>query len=75
MMVAAGEMDARIEPKVAAWDLAAVQVILEEAGATFFAFNGERSIHNGNAVACTPGLEQELRGFFAAAETGSWSHD
>ena len=76
MMVAAGEMDAWIEPKVAAWDLAAVQVILEEAGAIFFAFNGERSIHNGNAIACTPGLEQELRGFFGGAvEAGVSSHD
>jgi histidinol-phosphatase len=64
MMVAAGEMDAWIEPQVAPWDLAAVQVILEEAGAVFFAFNGERSIHQGSAIACTPGLEKELRGFF-----------
>jgi histidinol-phosphatase len=67
MMLAAGELDAWIEPKVAAWDLAAVQVILEEAGAVFFAFNGERSIHAGNAIACTPGLERELREYFSSA--------
>jgi histidinol-phosphatase len=63
IMVAAGEADAWIEPKVAAWDLAAVQVILEEAGAVFFNLHGERTIHGGSAVACTPGLEAELRGF------------
>jgi histidinol phosphatase-like enzyme (inositol monophosphatase family) len=71
IMLAAGELDAWIEPKVASWDLAAVQVILEEAGAVFFAFNGARSIHEGNAIACTPGLERELRMFIgSAAERG-----
>jgi histidinol-phosphatase len=69
MMLAAGELDAWIEPKVAAWDLAAVQVILEEAGAVFFAFNGARSIHEGSAIACTPGLESELREYFQIATT------
>jgi fructose-1,6-bisphosphatase/inositol monophosphatase family enzyme len=68
IMLAAGELDAWIEPKVAPWDLAAVQVILEEAGAVFFTFNGARSIHEGNAIACTPGLENELREFFRSAD-------
>ncbi len=68
IMLAAGEIDAWIEPKVAAWDLAAVSVILEEAGARFFSFRGERTIHHGNAIACTPGLESELRNFVAASE-------
>jgi len=63
MMVAAGEMDVWIEPKVAAWDLAAVQVILEEAGAVFFDFSGARTIYGGNAVGCAPGLEQHVRTF------------
>lgn len=67
MMLAAGEMDAWIEPKVAAWDLAAAQVILEEAGAVFFSFEGERTIYGGSAIACTPGLEGELRQFFESA--------
>jgi len=69
MMLAAGELDAWIEPKVAAWDLAAVQVILEEAGALFFTFSGARSIYEGNAIACTPGLERELRDYFLGATT------
>jgi fructose-1,6-bisphosphatase/inositol monophosphatase family enzyme len=63
IMVAAGEVDVWIEPKVAAWDLAAVHVILEEAGAVFFDFSGTRTIYGGNAVACAPGLEQEVRTF------------
>lgn len=64
MMLAEGQMDAWVEPKVAPWDMAAAQVILEEAGAVFFAFNGKRSIYEGNCVACTPGLEASMREFF-----------
>lgn len=64
MMVAEGQMDAWVEPKVAPWDMAAAQVILEEAGGVFFAFNGKRSIYEGNCVGCTPGLEASLREFF-----------
>jgi histidinol phosphatase-like enzyme (inositol monophosphatase family) len=67
MMVAEGQMDAWVEPKVAPWDMAAAQVILEEAGAVFFAFNGKRSIYEGNCVACTPGLELSMREFFTNA--------
>jgi histidinol-phosphatase len=63
IMVAAGEAEIWIEPKVAEWDLAAVQVILEEAGAVFFDLRGERSIYGGSAVACTPALEAEVRKF------------
>jgi histidinol-phosphatase len=66
MMVAAGEADVWIEPKVAEWDLAAVQVILEEAGAVFFDLRGLRSIYGGSAVACAPGLEREVRAFLLA---------
>lgn len=68
MMVAAGEMDVWIEPKVAPWDLAAAQVILEEAGAVFFDFKGERTIYGGNAIGCVPGLVGELKGFFESVK-------
>ena len=67
MMVAEGQMDAWVEPKVAPWDMAAAQVILEEAGAVFFAFNGKRSIYEGNCVGCTPGLSASMKEFFAKA--------
>lgn len=63
LLVAQGTLDIWIEPRVAPWDLAAVQVILEEAGAVFRAFSGERTIHQGNAWACTPGLEKDVRAF------------
>ncbi len=67
IMLAGGELDVWIEPKVAEWDLAAVQVILEEAGAVFFDLGGERTIYGGSAVATTPGLEREVRTFLGAS--------
>src|SRR5262249_58391031 len=70
IMVAAGEADVWIEPRVAEWDLAAVHVILEEAGAVFFDFTGRRTIYGGNAIACTPALEKHVRAFIAAHESG-----
>ena len=64
MLVAAGEAEVWIEAgNLGPWDLAAPQVILEEAGAIFFDFLGRRSIHGGHAAACAPGLERELRAF------------
>lgn len=68
MMLAAGELEVWIEPKVAPWDLAAPQVIVEEAGAVFFDFTGARTIYGGNVISCTPALEREVREFFGCAE-------
>ncbi|HEX5432327.1 MAG TPA: inositol monophosphatase family protein [Bryobacteraceae bacterium] len=60
MLVAASEADVWIEASsVVPWDLAAPQIILEEAGARFFDFGGKLTIHSGNAAACAPGLEQD----------------
>ncbi|HLW77760.1 MAG TPA: inositol monophosphatase family protein [Bryobacteraceae bacterium] len=69
IMLAAGEIDAWIEPKVEAWDLAAVSVILEEAGARFFSLQSNRTIYEKSAVACTPALESVLRSFLFPALT------
>lgn len=66
MFVAAGHADAWIEQGAKPWDLAAIQVITEEAGGVFFNFDGGRSIYAGNCATCTPGFEQELRAFVAA---------
>jgi histidinol phosphatase-like enzyme (inositol monophosphatase family) len=64
MLVAAGAADVWIEASnVQPWDLAAPQVILEEAGAVFMDFFGERSIYSGHAAACAPALESQLRAF------------
>jgi len=64
-LLAAGKVDAWIERKAEPWDLAPLQVILEEAGAVYFALDGSRRFDRGNAVACTPGIVDEVRAFFA----------
>jgi histidinol phosphatase-like enzyme (inositol monophosphatase family) len=68
MLVASGRAEAWIELSAASWDLCALQVIAEEAGARFFNFDGGRSPHAGNCVICAPGLEAELR---ALVDTGN----
>ncbi len=64
-MLAAGKAEIWFEPKVEEWDLAALRLIIEEAGGVFFALDGSRSIARGTAVACTPGVEAEVRRAFA----------
>ncbi len=63
MLVAAGNGDVWVEPAAQPWDLAALQVIAEEAGGRFFNFDGGRSIYAGNCVVCAPGMEPEVRRF------------
>lgn len=64
MMVASGRADVWLEPKSEAWDLAATKVIIEEAGAVFFNFDGGSSLFGGNAIACAPGVAAAVREFF-----------
>ena len=61
MLVASGRAEVWIELSASSWDLAALQVIGEEAGARFFNFDGGRSVHGGNCVICAPAFEAELR--------------
>lgn len=64
-MLADGQIDFWLERKAEVWDLAPLQVIIEEAGGVFFALDGSRRFDRGNAVACAPGIEPEARRFFA----------
>ncbi len=63
MCVACGRADAWIEVEAKAWDLAALKIIAEEAGARFFNFDGRSSIYGGNCVIAIPALEAEIRKF------------
>jgi histidinol-phosphatase len=67
VMLAAGQVDVWLERSAEVWDLAPLQVIIEEAGGRFFAMDGSRRYDGGNAVACTPALEAEVRRFFVEA--------
>lgn len=55
MLVAEGALDIAIEPFVAHWDMAAVQIVVEEAGGRFTSLKGEARPDGGSAVS-TNGL-------------------
>jgi histidinol-phosphatase len=55
MLVAEGAIEIAIEPTVAAWDIAAVQVIVEEAGGRFTDLRGDARYDGGSALS-TNGL-------------------
>jgi len=61
MLIASGQAELWIEPHVAPWDLAPVQIVIEESGGRFFSFDGRSTIYGGNCIGCAPGLETEVR--------------
>lgn len=63
VLVAEGAVDASFEPEVSLWDLAPLQIILEEAGGRFSTVDGEARPDGGSCV-CSNGLlhEQVLAG-------------
>jgi histidinol-phosphatase len=67
MLVAEGAVDGAVDALgVSEWDLAAVQVIVEEAGGRFSDFDGSTRIDSGSAVTSNGLLHEEL----LAAVTG-----
>jgi histidinol phosphatase-like enzyme (inositol monophosphatase family) len=61
MMLASGKAEIWLEPHAHAWDLAAIKLILEEAGAKFINFNGASDIRGGNGIAYVPSLEPAVK--------------
>lgn len=56
MLVAEGSGEVAVDPKVAPWDIAALQVIVEEAGGRATTLSGERSIYGGSLVSSNRAL-------------------
>jgi histidinol-phosphatase len=54
MLVAEGAVDISAEPEVSLWDLAALQVIVQEAGGKFTDLSGAAT-PDGGSVVCTNG--------------------
>jgi histidinol-phosphatase len=54
MLVAEGAVDISAEPEVSLWDVAAIHVIVEEAGGRFSSITGEAT-PDGGSVVCTNG--------------------
>jgi histidinol-phosphatase len=60
MLVAEGALDAAMEPRVAHWDMAAVQIVVEEAGGRFTNFEGEARPDGGSAVSTNGVLHDKV---------------
>ena len=66
MLVADGSVDAAFECIVALWDVAAIQVIVEEAGGRFSDLGGERTIRGGTCATSNGLVHDELLAAYAA---------
>ncbi len=64
VLVAEGGVDISAEPVVSAWDLAALQVIVEEAGGRFTDFSGVATYEGGSAISTNGLLHDEVVGIF-----------
>ena len=60
MLVAEGALDIALEPTVAHWDMAAVQIIVEEAGGRFSTLRGEARPDGGSGVSTNGLLHDEV---------------
>jgi histidinol-phosphatase len=65
MLVAEGAAEIAVEPEVAHWDMAAVQVIVEEAGGRFTNIDGEERADGGSAVSTNGLLHDAVLAAFA----------
>ncbi|MGQ0743876.1 MAG: inositol monophosphatase family protein [Acidimicrobiales bacterium] len=75
MMVAEGTLDAAVEPEVAHWDVAAVAVIVAEAGGVFTDMFGRSRADGGSAVSTNGHLHRALLEALPRAATGSGEAD
>ncbi|HEY9228226.1 MAG TPA: histidinol-phosphatase [Gemmatimonadaceae bacterium] len=61
MLVATGRAEVMVDPKMSAWDAAAVLPIITEAGGTFTDWTGRETAFGGNAIATNRALGNEAR--------------
>jgi histidinol-phosphatase len=61
-LVAEGAVDIAAEPEVSVWDLAALDVLVREAGGTLSGLDGTAGPHRGSAVATNGLLHDEVLG-------------
>lgn len=64
MLVAEGAVEIAIEPAVAAWDMAAVQLIVEEAGGRFSDMRGNARFDGGSALSTNGLVHDAVLEFF-----------
>ena len=64
MLVAEGACEIAVDPQVAHWDMAAVQVIVEEAGGRFTTLGGEARADGGSGVSTNGRLHDAVLRYF-----------
>ena len=62
MLVAEGAVDIAVEPVLALWDMAALDIIVREAGGTFTNLEGRPGAHGGNGVSSNGLLHNDFLG-------------
>jgi len=69
MLVAEGAGEIAIDPVMQPWDIAAVQVVVEEAGGRATTLSGERSIYGGSLVTSNGPLHQAILDTLTSTES------
>lgn len=70
MLVAEGSAEIAIDPVMHPWDIAALQVVVEEAGGRATSLEGERSIHATSLVSSNGAVHDTVLGSLSAALEG-----
>jgi histidinol-phosphatase len=66
MLVAEGGMDLAAEPELALHDMAAVSVVVDEAGGRFTSLDGSPGPNGGNALATNGRLHEQVMAFIGS---------
>jgi histidinol phosphatase-like enzyme (inositol monophosphatase family) len=66
LLVARGSADVMLDPVVAPYDVAAIKLIVEEAGGCFTSLTGERTIYGGTALSTNAALHRAVLEIFRA---------
>ncbi|MEA2646822.1 MAG: histidinol-phosphatase, partial [Chloroflexota bacterium] len=70
MLVAQGSAEVALDPEVSLWDLAAIKVIVEEAGGRFTDLAGRATASGGSAVSSNGLLHDETLAILAGSAPG-----
>ncbi len=70
MLVAEGACEAGLDPVVSLWDVAALQVIVEEAGGKFTDFSGAARLDGGSAISSNGLVHDAVVGLLSGARPG-----
>lgn len=75
MLVAEGAVDIAAEPELHLYDMAALVVIVEEAGGRFSGLDGADGPHSGNALATNARLHDQVLGFIGSSQRPSTARE